>query len=229
MHQNITNRKRYIGITSCEPKVRWKKGFGYSERLPIGRAFRKYGWDGFTHHILATGLTEQEAKKMETQLISDYQTQNPKLGYNITSGGDGVSGWHPTKETRRKIGEAQRGKCGEKNSNYGHKWTAEKRSDASKRMKNISDERKKKLSDAAKKRTGNKNPFYGKTHTDATKERIAQCRRKPVKMFDKNMLFIREYPSMLEASKDTGINKSGISNCCRGVTQSSGGYIWQYS
>lgn len=135
MHQNIANGKRYIGITSCEPQVRWKKGFGYSERLPMGRAFRKYGWDGFTHHILANDLSEDEAKAMEIEMISKYKTCDPALGYNITAGGDGTSGWHPTQETRQKIRDAHKGKYGEDNPNYGHKWTEEMKAAARKRKK----------------------------------------------------------------------------------------------
>ena len=48
---------------------------------------------------------------MEMQLISEYQTQNPTLGYNLTSGGDGGGRGHQqSDETRRKRSLALRGR-----------------------------------------------------------------------------------------------------------------------
>lgn len=42
--------------------------------------------------------------------------------------------------------------------------------------------------------------------------------------------FVAEYPSIAEASRKTGINKSSISACCwkRKHSYSAGGYIWKY-
>ena len=230
IHKNKSNNKQYVGITSCDPKVRWKKGYGYSDQLPIGRAMRKYGWDGFTHEIIASDLSEIEAKSLEVKLISDLQTQNPDFGYNICAGGEGVTGWHPSSETRQKISEAAKQRCGEKNPNYGHKWTDEMKEIASKRRKgNYSDKTRKKISEAAKKRCGDKNPFYGKSHSEETKELISKLRRKPVAMFSKDNTLLQTYNSIKEASEDTGINKVAISNCCRGVKKTSGGFIWRYA
>ena len=36
------------------------------------------------------------------------------------------------------------------------------------------------------------------------------------------------YDSLNDASKQLNINASAISNCCRGATQTSGGYHWKY-
>lgn len=40
--------------------------------------------------------------------------------------------------------------------------------------------------------------------------------------------FVAEYPSELEASKQTGINSSSISLCCKGIYKTAGGSIWKY-
>ncbi len=53
-------------------------------------------------------------------------------------------------------------------------------------------------------------------------------RLKPVAQFTKNGEFVRNYKSITEASSTTGISYSGISNCCRGVQKTSGGYVWIY-
>lgn len=173
IHTNLVNGKKYVGITSCKPEVRWKKGYGYSEKLPIGRAFRKYGWDAFSHEIVYEGLTELEAKEIEIRLISELNTQDPKFGYNICSGGDGVTGWHPTEETKKKISDAMKGRSGSKNSNFGHKWSDEMKAAASDRSKNMLQETRDLISQAAKKRIGELNPFYGKHHNDETKKMLS--------------------------------------------------------
>ena len=71
-------------------------------------SIEKYGWDGFTHEIVYDGLSEEEAKRYECELIKEYRTQDPDYGYNMTSGGDGTPGLHPSDETRRKLSEARR-------------------------------------------------------------------------------------------------------------------------
>jgi group I intron endonuclease len=230
VHENKTNGKRYVGITSCDVQIRWKRGFGYSDSLPIGRAIRKYGWDGFEHIIVASGLTETEAKEMEIALIREWQTQSDEFGYNITAGGNGVTGWHPSKETRTKISTAAKKRIGDLNSNYGHTWTDEMRQRAaeSKKRENLSVETLRKMSEAAKDRFGEKNPFYGKHHSEATRAMLAQRRYRAVEAFDMDGNKVFDFQSIKEAAEKTGINKVAISNCCRGVTNTSGGYRWQY-
>lgn len=109
VHTNKTNGKRYVGITS-KPKVehRWNNGRGYSESPHFASAIQKYGWDGFDHDILFDGLTEQQAKAMECHFIKSWQTQDSAYGYNMTSGGDGTPGCHPSDETRKKLSEARK-------------------------------------------------------------------------------------------------------------------------
>lgn len=227
VHTNKENGKMYVGITSCTPELRWKKGFGYSDRLPIGRAFRKYGWDGFTHEIIAENLPEDVAKDLEIKLIAVWQTQNPEYGYNICAGGDGVSGWHPSEETKRKIGAAHKGKFGEANPNFGHKWTEEMREKARNRV--VSEETRRKQSECAKKKTGEKNSFFGKHHSDETKQIISCIQSKSVSQFSKDMTLINTFSSVRKAAESTGIHKTSISNCCRGKAKTAGGFIWQYN
>lgn len=55
MHENKTNHKKYIGITSKPPEKRWKNGANYQNCHAMRRAIEKYGWDGFDHIILFEG------------------------------------------------------------------------------------------------------------------------------------------------------------------------------
>ena len=40
---------------------------------------------------------------------------------------------------------------------------------------------------------------------------------------------IREFTSLTEASRELGVSRSGISNCLRGDSLTSGGFIWKYA
>ena len=41
------------------------------------------------------------------------------------------------------------------------------------------------------------------------------------------MVLIKEYDSIIDASKLTKIDKSNISNCCSGSLKTAGGYVWR--
>lgn len=86
MHTNKANGKVYVGITRQKPERRWQNGAGYA-RTYFGNAISKYGWDGFTHEIIASGLTEKEACEMEISLIARLHSDDKKRGYNICEGG----------------------------------------------------------------------------------------------------------------------------------------------
>lgn len=84
--------KRYIGITSQQVKDRWRNGKGYKFNTYFGKAIKKYGWDNIKHEVVAEGLSEQDAKQMEIDLIQKYQSTDKTKGYNISLGGDGTKG-----------------------------------------------------------------------------------------------------------------------------------------
>lgn len=88
IHTNIIDGKVYIGQT-CQKDLtrRWCGGHGYKGCDYFINAIKKYGWNGFTHEILETGLTQEQANEREIYYISLYNSANPKYGYNIRSGG----------------------------------------------------------------------------------------------------------------------------------------------
>jgi group I intron endonuclease len=163
MHKNKINGKMYIGITSRTPETRWgNNGSQYTKtKNPcFYNAIQKYGWDNFEHIILFENLTEAEAKTKERELIAEYHTcvyDNPKMGYNMTMGGEGLLGHIHSEETKRKMSESR---SGENNPWYG---------------KHLPEETKKKLSESLKdKMVGENNPFYGQTHSDETKQKLSE-------------------------------------------------------
>ena len=109
VHINKQNGKRYVGITSkLKPEHRWNSGRGYLENPHFYAAIEKYGWDNFDHIILYEGLTMEQACNIEKQLIYDWHTTNTDYGYNMTTGGEGTPGFHPSEEVRAKLSEARR-------------------------------------------------------------------------------------------------------------------------
>lgn len=117
---------------------------------------------------------------------------------------------------------------GEKNPNYGNKWSDEQKKRNSNKLKeyykihksyrcgktNIelfgskkAKEISKKISEFAKTRVGNKNPFYGKTHSDETKEKIRNARiGKSPSNTKKIQINNKTYSSLMEASKQLNIS-----------------------
>lgn len=49
-----------------------------------------------------------------------------------------------------------------------------------------------------------------------------------VQQYTKENEFIQEFNSAVEAAEATNINRTSISNCCSGHSQTAGGYIWKY-
>lgn len=122
VHSNKINGKRYVGITS-NPKRRWEGGSAYNTSPHFKNSINKYGWDGFTHYFLASGLTADEAKQMESEYIAKYNTTDRRYGYNETSGGELSI---PTEEVKRKIGASNR-RHGETKTRLHRAWESMKR------------------------------------------------------------------------------------------------------
>ncbi len=129
--------KYYVGITSKSVDFRWKNnGYGYVLQ-PFYKAIKKYGWDNIEHYIIAKHLTEDEAKKFEKTLIKelDCNANKGKHGYNITDGGDGLSGYIMPEDERKRRSLRYLGKG---NPYYGKKHTKEIRLKMSKNHADIS-------------------------------------------------------------------------------------------
>lgn len=60
------------------------------------------------------------------------------------------------------------------------------------------------------------------------KGKLNIARSKKINQFNINGSFIKEYPSAKEASRQLNISHEGICCCARGITKSSGGFLWAY-
>ena len=226
-HTNLTNGKVYIGITSKKPEARWEYGNGYRHNAHMQNAIDKYGWDGFKHEVLHEGLTKEQASELEKQLISEYKSADRRYGYNIELGGYGRGAI--SDETREKM---RQNFLGEKNPNYGKHLSAETKQKLSecnrgekhpKYGKHHSVETRRRISEAV---SGERNHMYGKKHTEEFKELMRTKNVKPVICVETGVVYL----SAREASRQTGVNISGICIVCNGGRlHTAGGYHWKYA
>lgn len=219
VHTNKTNGKRYVGITCQKPEARWKNG--YRDNEYFSRAIEKYGWDGFCHEVIMTGLTKEQACSWEIALIAQYETQNRNKGYNIQSGGEGcaeqnniavnqytldgkfIKTWASMKEADASFGTFYKGgsqigmACVGKNckSAHGYLWRYSTGDIASIKP-------------------------YKNNHI----RQVVQCDMdgKPIKVWAR----------IVDASRELGIDSGAITKVCKDKYhhfKTAGGYIWRYS
>lgn len=80
----FSDGKTYIGQTSKPPEERWRDGEGYKGQ-PVYVPIILEGWDNIKKEVLHTGLSQDQANKLEKYYISKFNSI--KNGYNISTGG----------------------------------------------------------------------------------------------------------------------------------------------
>lgn len=179
--------------------------------------------------------TREQAYAKEQELIDNYKDTELLLNVGLgISGGDNLTRNTRRKEIIELMTETMKKRYanmtpeelealserykGEKNGMYGRKHTPEsirKISQANMGRPAIkgprpwlSAEARKKLSNMAKERTGEKNSFFGKKHSDEAKDRMREVALNRTYLpgnSRKVSIFGIEYPSLTEASRRLGI------------------------
>ena len=214
------NGKRYYGITKQEIEKRWRNGKGYSNNNHFTNAINYYDWDNFEHIVIARGLTEEEAKWLEVELIRELDTTNGEYGYNITKGGEGTNGLKHSEETRKKLSEINKGKS----------LSEEHKKNISKAKKGceVTEGARKKMSESHK---GENNAMYGKSLSEEHKKNISKANKgknnpsaTQVYCIELNLYF----NTITEASEYVGCSISNISSVLTGKWKTAKGYHWLY-
>ena len=119
--------------------------------------------------IIKDNLTEQEAKDLEIELIAKHGRLDLGEGYliNKTDGGEGTSGYIVSKETKRKISEANKGRT--------HTEESKRKMSEANKGKKASKETKRKLSELNK---GEKHPNFGKKASEETRRKLSEANEK---------------------------------------------------
>ncbi len=136
--------------------------------------------------FLKQNLTEEEAFKHEKYMISILGRKDLGTGIlrNLTEGGDGVSGYRHSEETKKKLIELARNRIPiseetrKRLSGRKHSVETKRKMSVSKKGKNnpnygktLSQEHKRKISESLR---GEKSPNYGKKHSEETKRKLSQ-------------------------------------------------------
>jgi hypothetical protein len=181
---------------------------------------------GFDSSILASNLTEKEALNFEVLMISKMKQAGFNL-CNLTNGGDGVSGYKRTVESRLAQSKRQKGKPSKnkgiplteehkqklRDAKIGKKLSPEHiaKCVAARKGKKYSEEHRKAISKAL---TGKKIP-----------REVVLKNCKPVLCLTNNV----RYESVTQAAQQLKLYSSTISRCCKGIFKQTMGYSFQYA
>ena len=220
------NNKKYIGITSRQPEVRWgSNGAGYRNSVAFYNAIKKYGWNNIEHKIIFTNLLIEEADRKEKFLIKYYNTTDRRYGYNIAHGGySNKLGIYLTDEEKEKFRKPWMMKQVFKydlNGNFIESYDS--------------------INKAAKENgcaaggismccSGKSRYYYGYIWTHEFNESIDPQALRTIRVYRYTMIgeYIDEFISMADASIATGATASNIMSACNGLNGSAGGYMWSY-
>jgi len=219
---NIVNGKLYFGITKCSLNIRWNShrhaALRKKKHTFLANAMFKYGVDNFKIELVKECGSEKEMYELEKILIQEFSTNNPKNGYNNSSGGEVSSkGMKHSDETKRRLSEVQKGK---------------KRPPMSQETKDkIGFANKGKVNMAAVIKSANLR--RGVKLSKETRHKLSLSLGGkgviPVIKKDKNGNILSKYESVSDAAIKTGILQTAISNTLNNRAKTAGGFIWQYN
>ena len=63
---------------------------------------------------------------------------------------------------------------------------------------------------------------------EAAKKAVKEKCSIPILQFSKDREFIKEWPSLAEAERQSGIAHSSIDACLKGILKHAGGFVWKY-
>jgi group I intron endonuclease len=248
---NLKNKKVYIG-QSDNLNERKKIHFYRLERNQhhnehLQKSYNKHGENNFVFEVLEEC---EDLYNRELHWINEYGGLNSKNIYNLKNPlTNEFSDYVRVKISKNMIGE--------KNPNYGNKWTEEQKEKSSKLKKGITLEERigKEKADLAKQKmsksqtgrkhpeevkekirqanTGEKNPAYGKGYRQIGEKNPMwgkhSHKRKSILKLNKDGEILKEYESASHVKED-GFNIGNVCNCANGVKgyKKSKGFYWKW-
>lgn len=212
-----SNKVRYIGLTFNTLKQRLKSHYNEnakSHKCSWIKKLKSKGLKPIIESIEENIGSYEEACEKEIYYIDYYKNNGHELTNQATGGNKNKK---MSEETIRKMSQSQLERY--KTYKLIHSdETKKKLSESTKiRMQNIEERQKLKIA----------NKLYEDSKTDEQKLAdilIQNC--KSVYQYDKKMKFIKKYPSIKNAVKQTGLHN--ISKCCHKKVVAVGGYIWRF-
>jgi group I intron endonuclease len=214
---NIINNKIYIGKTTKNINIRFNQHIKESKREHsnhyICRSIKKHGKENFIVETLETCNSFEELNSRERFWIRTLNCKAPN-GYNISDGGDGSNGHIMPLNSRKKLSLDRKGIPLSENHIRS----------IIEGMKNMSDEKRNNMKTCG---FGNKNNFYGKHHSEITKNNNKEKHYKKVAQYDKNGILIKIWNSRTEVSNHFDIPIQRVSECIHGKINNINGFLFK--
>ena len=256
--RNRLTQKCYIGETTApDPEKRWKEHLNTIKRgrgCPALRdAIQKYGVEAFEFKVLIICFDEDRFH-YEREYIQRYNTQIPN-GYNILPGGVGGAGFKGKKhseetkdrlrktssdawnrlseEEKNKIREQQRKKAKELNlgekMKQSEKWK-EVVKGMSERRRNmmLTTNTKDKIRQSLLKYYANSDNRNSQINIEKHRDAMCKAVGRPVAQYTPENVLIKEYKSISEAGRLSGVVKSNIVHALKRTNAKAGGFVWRY-
>mgnify|MGYP001170144436 CR=1 FL=1 len=203
---NKVNGKKYVGKTSRDLDCRWREHqLAAKKEEPdfyIARSIKHHGAENFTVKVIEECDSEKALAEAEIAWIAKLSTHGP-AGYNLTDGGEGLSGWVATEEARRNMSEASKNRAppteehrrnisiansGENNAFFGKSWGRKgpHTEDTKKNMslahtgKVLTEEHKNNISKGCKGKPG---PNKGRKFDDSSRAKMSLSRSFPIDVY----------------------------------------------
>ena len=203
---NQVNGRQYVGAAKHGHEVRLHEHCrdAHREHSNLHEDILKFGSDAFITQLLEGDIPDDKWQERERYYIKKYNTyygDNPE-GYNMTRGGLGTDGYIFTKADRDKMSAASKGRtfAPERNQHLREIMTG----------REYKQEWKDALSAARLGRfTKEENPFFGKHHSDATKQIIREHNSgDPVLQIDSSGNVVAEFFNLMDAGRWAAENAS---------------------
>lgn len=135
---NITN-KIYVGMTNeslNKRKSRHLLSVKYGSKTHFHNSIRKHKIENFTWFIIDCANSKKELLEKEIRHIKNYNSL--KYGYNLTIGGESISGYKWTDEQKSNQRKVQKESWERiKKQNRSFRWSIERKKKYKEQMKNV--------------------------------------------------------------------------------------------
>lgn len=237
---NLLNGKFYIGSTNNYSRRRnehiWMLSNNRHPNKHLQNAINRYNINNFRFFIIEKIEDNRLIYDVEQLYLDKYKTYDKKIGYNLckysnsidnskikkkvyqyTLKGDFVKSYESLAEAAKELncyyGTISLAISGKNKTAKGFIWSNKEES----------------INSIKEKINNSKYNFTLETYIKTQKTKIKRKQYKSILQYDLNNNFIKEYDTVSQASKSTGIGKDAIYGYCnKRYKKGKSGFIWKY-